>query len=602
MSADRARTSFINYPRAQAYEKGYKAPPPGKNPVVKGYTLHYVANFVNALPLVPYLLWKNAGFESLRALKELNNVEPRYDPSVIPLPQSSDDTPAHYTTIDASSLRVPPQNAPGRFYTIADYHDAYKSGRLTPTSVIEFLLPLIRRDAEKHTPYTTAFIDSNVELVRAAAEASTQRWKEGKPLGVMDGIPFAVKDDVDVKGYRRYVGTTTDFTEGKEVGTSWFARKVEEVGGILVGKCNMHELGMDTTGNNANWGTPLNPYNSRYYPGGSTSGGASAVSSGLIPFAVGSDGGGSIRIPSNYCGLYGLKPSHGRVSVEPLPRNGKSVVVYGPLATSMSDLEISYRVLAQPDPTNPTSSQFAPPPPVQAEAPAVGSRKKILGICRPWFDRAVPQVQEACRSALQYLSVEKGYETIDITMPYITEGQLAHALTILSELLSTQPAIAPLTPANRMLLKIAATTTATDFILAQKLRNLLMQHLAHLFTQHPGLIIVLPTTPNAGWPIGDGEASHGMSDGNMQIFNMEYAWLANFTGVPAIQFPVGYVKGSQGEGVVPVGMQGHGEWGSEDVLIEFGYDGEEWLEKGYQGGKVRSGLWVDVLGGAEVGR
>jgi hypothetical protein len=199
---------------------------------------------VNALPLVPYLLWRNGGFESLRSLKELSEIEPRYDATVIRCPQHDDEIRANYTSVDVSTLRAPSQNSPGRFYTIADYHLAYKSGLITPTDVIEFLLPFIRRDAEKHSAYTTAFVDSNVELVRKAAAASTKRWEDGMPLGVLDGVPFTVKDDLDVTGYKRYVGTTTDFTRGKEVETSWCVKKVEEVGGVLIGKFNMHELGM----------------------------------------------------------------------------------------------------------------------------------------------------------------------------------------------------------------------------------------------------------------------------------------------------------------------------------------------------------------------
>ncbi|CAI6339695.1 unnamed protein product [Periconia digitata] len=596
MSDESARTTFLQYPSAQAYNKLYQAPPPYNNPTVKGYTLHYLAGLVTTLPLVPYVLWRNAGFGSLRALKELGDVEPRYDPTVIPVSSGHSSYPLEYTKPDPSALRTLPNNTPGRFYTIADYHEAYRSGRLTPRDVVEFLLPLIRRDVGKHTPYTAAFVDSNVELIMAAADASTRRWQEGKPLGVLDGIPFSAKDEVDVKGYKRYVGTTKDYTGGKEVETSWCVKKVEEEGGIMMGKNNMHEMGMDTNGNNPNWGTPLNPYNSQYYPGGSTSGGASAVGSGLVPFAIGSDGGGSIRIPSNYCGLYGLKTSHGRVSVSPLPRSGNTVVINGPIASNMSDLEIYYRVLAQPDPSNLTSRCFAPPKPVTAP------RKKVLGICKPWFDRAVPAVQEACQSALQYMTTELGYTIVDIDIPYLHEGQIAHALTILSEVLAEQPDLSILTAPNRVLLKVAQSSTAHDFIIAQKVRHAVMQHLAHLFQKYPGLVIVTPTTPNAGWPIGDGEATFGVTDGNMQVFNMEYVWMANFTGVPCIQFPVGYVDGVKGTGKVPVGMMGHGDWGSEDSLIEFGFDGEAWLNKGYNGGKLRPEAWVDVLEGSEKGR
>lgn len=346
----------------------------------------------------------------------------------------------------------------------------------------------------------------------------------------------------------------------------------------------------DTTNNNPNWGTPRNPYNSSYYPGGSSGGAASAVGHGLIPFAIGSDGGGSVRIPSNYCGVYGLKPSHSRVSIAPMPNSGKSVTVRGPLAGNMLDLEVSYRVLAQPDPSNYPSSLFARPKKV------TGPRNKVLGVYKAWIDRADPPVQEALHAALQYLETELGYRIVDVSLPLLTEGQLAHAMTIMAEgAAAHKQSIYGLTPANRILMSVARQTPATDFLLAQRLRNLLMQHLAHLFQTHPGLVIVTPTTPNAGWPIDEAELPHGVTNGNMQIRNMEYVWLANFTGVPCIQFPVGYVEGLKGEGKVPIGLSGHGEWGSEDALIEFGYDGERWLNEGYAGGRVMPGAWVDVL-------
>lgn len=189
-------------------------------------------------------------------------MEPRYNPAVIPVPNKDNSSPLNYTKVDISTLRTLPQTVPNRFYSIADYHEAYRSGRLTPSDVVEFLLPLIRRDVEKRTPYTAAFVDSNVKLIREAAEASTKRWQEGKPLGILDGIPFSAKDEVDVKGYKRYVGTTNDYTEGKQVETSWCVKKVEEEGGILIGKNNMHEMGMgkSQTSNSTSFISLLPPF------------------------------------------------------------------------------------------------------------------------------------------------------------------------------------------------------------------------------------------------------------------------------------------------------------------------------------------------------
>ncbi|KAL5119697.1 hypothetical protein ACEQ8H_002303 [Pleosporales sp. CAS-2024a] len=588
-STGNARSArFFNYPQCRATEHVYQGPPPPSNPVIKGAALHYLSNIVAAVPWVPYLLWKNAGFGSLRSCKEIANAEPRLDPTVIALAQPGEETADRYAR--ATGLwRAPPDHGRPRFYTVADIHHAYKSGACTPMAVVEALLPMIRRDVAQRGPHSTAFTESNIELVRQAAQASTRRWEAGRPLGMLDGVPFAVKDDLDVAGYKRHMGTRHDYTNGSAVETSWCVAVFEREGAVLLGKLNMHELGSDTTNNNPIWGTPLNPYNNSYYPGGSSGGVASVVGHGIVPFGIGSDGGGSVRIPSNYCGLFGLKTSHGRVSVAPMPGGMKSVVVRGPLATSMADLELAYQVLAQPNPSHFPSSHFSPP---KAQR---GPRNKVIGICKPWFDRADPPVQEACQCALRYLQAELGYTMIEISIPLLQQGQLAHAMTILAEGVDLSRPIWELTPANRILMKVARQTPATDFLLAQRLRNVIMEHLADLFVNHPGLIIATPTTPNAGWPIEDADVVCGMSNANMTLRNMEYVWLANFTGIPCLQVPVGYMEGLKGQGKVPVGLSGHGDWGSENALIEFGYDCEKWLHEGLAGGKPRPSGWIDIL-------
>jgi Asp-tRNA(Asn)/Glu-tRNA(Gln) amidotransferase A subunit family amidase len=143
------------------------------------------------------------------------------------------------------NLRTPPNVATNsRFYAIADFHDAYQTAKFTPTQVVEALLPLIRRDVQTRSPHSTAFVDTKVEAVRAAAEASTRRWKEGKPLGVLDGVPFAIKDELDFEGYKRYCGTSHDYTEGRETQSSWCAEKIAEEGAVFIGKLSMHELGL----------------------------------------------------------------------------------------------------------------------------------------------------------------------------------------------------------------------------------------------------------------------------------------------------------------------------------------------------------------------
>ena len=177
----------------------------------------------------------------------------------------------------------------------------------------------------------------------------------------------------------------------------------------------MHELGMDTTNLNPNFGTPLNPYSSNYYCGGSSGGSAYAVAAGLMPFTLGHDGGGSVRIPSAYCGLFGLKTSHGRVSYRPTSNLAKSTGVPGPLAANMVDLELVYRVMAQPDAGESDSSLFTAPTFVNRSS----RERKVLGVYKTWFERADEPVKKACQQALDYLTQKCGYEVVDISIPLI---------------------------------------------------------------------------------------------------------------------------------------------------------------------------------------
>lgn len=129
------------------------------------------------------------------------------------------------------------------YYTSVDYHSRYLSGDLTPTAVVETLLPLIRRDTNPPGKHSIAFLESQADAIYAAAEASTQRYKDDEPLGPLDGVPVVVKDEVDLEGYKRTLGSKLDF-KGDIDTTSWCVRKWEEAGAIVIGKTTMHELGL----------------------------------------------------------------------------------------------------------------------------------------------------------------------------------------------------------------------------------------------------------------------------------------------------------------------------------------------------------------------
>lgn len=129
------------------------------------------------------------------------------------------------------------------YYTSADYHALYLSGELTPTAVIETLLPLVRRDTQPPGKHSTAFLESQAELVRSAAQESTERYKNGQSLGPLDGVPVAVKDEVHLTGYKRTLGSKMDFKNGIDA-TSWCVKQWLAAGAIIIGKTSMHEIGL----------------------------------------------------------------------------------------------------------------------------------------------------------------------------------------------------------------------------------------------------------------------------------------------------------------------------------------------------------------------
>lgn len=196
-------------------------------------------NSISSSTFVQSVLWKLNKFDKLKELPGLDDYEARHDPTVAPLAK-----PSAVENIPLTELPTPrPRPSSNGYYTSADYHSLYKSGRLTPTDVANAILPLIRRDTSPAGLHSVAFLDSKVDLVRRAAEASTARYASGKPLSYLDGVPIAVKDEVELANYKRMLGSRVDFTNPANE-TAWCIKMLEEAGAIVVGKTNMHEMGL----------------------------------------------------------------------------------------------------------------------------------------------------------------------------------------------------------------------------------------------------------------------------------------------------------------------------------------------------------------------
>lgn len=422
----------------------------------------------------------------------------------------------------------------------------------------------------------------------------------------------------------------------------WPVRKLEEAGALMVGKMNQHEVGMDTTGCNPATGTPWNFYNKGYYPGGSSSGAGSALGAGLVPLCVGTDAGGSIRIPSATAGCVAIKPSHNRTTVM-----SSSMCIVGPMCANVADLTAAYRVMAQADPENPVTGLFAPSvkptTPSDEKTKTSKKTKKYLGICRPWIDRAKPEVRELFDQAIAYYTTPApegpGYEVVEIDLPLLQEGQTAHGAINLAEAADKAKArhrvLAAnnnnmhqpkgrwtdlLAPANAITCSVGSQTTANDYMRFSQVRAVIMRHLAFLFeTYGPDFLVISPVCPDAGYPKAGGDEWFGVTDGNRTLRSMTYVWLSNISGCPSATVPMGYVtpphlvagsgvkmgmkefQGDKGKGKLPVGLLAMGMWGEEERLLGWAQEGEEYLRSQWPGGRMKPDAWVDVIARAKEG-
>jgi len=206
-------------------------------------------------------------------------------PTFTPLVQPTGDLPAP----EPFEPGERPANMP--YHTIMDFARAYRSGALTPLRVAEAFTAALQASEQGPAPLR-AFSASDSANLLAQARAATQRFAEGHPLGLLDGVPLALKDEIDMLPYPTSVGTAF-LGAAPAKSDSTVAARLRAAGALLTGKTNMHEIGINPNGSNAHWGSVRNPFNDACDTGGSSSGSAAAVAAGLVPAAIGADGGSS---------------------------------------------------------------------------------------------------------------------------------------------------------------------------------------------------------------------------------------------------------------------------------------------------------------------
>jgi len=444
--------------------------------------------------------------------------------------------------------------------TAADYVAQYRNQTTSPVNVAEAFLAQL--DAtQTQDPPMAFFIAQEADDLLAQATASAQRYAEGQPKGPLDGVPIAVKDELDQQGYPTTVGTrflgTEVASEDAEV-----VRRLRDAGALLVGKANMHEIGMGVTGFNLHYGTARNPFNPQHATGGSSSGSAAIVGAGLCPIAVGADGGGSIRIPAAFCGAYGLKSTFGRLSEQGAAPLCWSLAHVGPIAASVRDLAVAYSVMAGPDPADANSLRQ---PPVSLDGLTENHLNGMrIGVFAPWFEDADEDVVAACRQMLHVFE-EAGATVVPIEIPELSLVRSAHLVTITTEIATAQRGYykkhrKDYAPDIRLKMALARQLTGADYVHAQRHRVRLTQHFLSALQDVD--VIATPTTGSTAPPWSTKALKCGESNLGLATHIMKYALPANLTGLPAVTMPVGYDDAG-----LPIGLQLMGNHWDEAVLL-----------------------------------
>ena len=380
-----------------------------------------------------------------------------------------------------------------------------------------------------------AFTDLTRDRALAEAKAVDRTRAEGRPLGPLAGVPYAVKNLYAISGLSTRAGSRISAADPPAKEDALLVRRMTAAGAVLLGALNMGEYAYDFTGENAHYGPSRNPLDTTRMTGGSSGGSAAAVAAGFVPVSLGSDTNGSIRVPAAFCGLYGLKPTYGR-----LPRTGTfpfcdSLDHLGPVARSVADLARVYDALQGHDASDPVSAPRAVEP--TAAAIARGHEGLRIAVAGGYFRAdAEPGALAALDRAANALGAT---EVVDI--PRAAEARAAAFLitnaegsALHLERLRRRPA--DFDPDTRDRFLAGALLPASWYVSAQRFRRMFEHTMADLFRRHD--VILAPSAPTSAPRLGQKTLSIGGKDVPLRAHMGIYTQPISFVGLPVAAVPV----------------------------------------------------------------
>jgi aspartyl-tRNA(Asn)/glutamyl-tRNA(Gln) amidotransferase subunit A len=417
--------------------------------------------------------------------------------------------------------------------------EGFRKRTLSPVEVAQAVLARI----EAFNPRLNAFNLVSDRLIEDA-KASEARWSAGQPKGLLDGVPVSVKDIVLTKGWPTLRGSKTIDPKGPWNDDAPATARLREHGALLIGKTTTPEFGWKGVTDSPLTGITRNPWNPDKTPGGSSGGAAAAVAAGMGPLAVGTDGGGSIRIPCSFTGLFGIKPSFGRVPAWPLSPFG-TVAHVGPITRDVQDAALMLTVLTLPDARDWHALPYEPRD-YRAGIEAGVRDLRIAYSSNLGYTKVDPEVEQVVQRAARVFAdlgakLEDRHPGFENAEPIFRVHWFSGAAALVRALKDTKPV-------DPGLLEVAAqgeAVSARDLLEAQMKRGALGTHM-NLFHRDYDLLV----TPTLAVPAFDvGREVPQTPDNKRWTDWTPFTYPFNLTGQPAASIPCGFTKAG-----LPVGL------------------------------------------------